>query len=177
MNKSNVGFAATCSRRESTRCGSSTLARCVRLKSLWTREWDFLRPQGSSLAKPADCGGFSPSLPPYRAEARSFWLTAAATSFMLRPTRKSHCPVGSPGDASAFVRAPGLRERPPVASFAQCFRKGRIMSEFKVLIIGAGLGGLALAQSLSRAGVSVQIFERDHSPFDRPQGYRLHLDA
>jgi 2-polyprenyl-6-methoxyphenol hydroxylase-like FAD-dependent oxidoreductase len=47
----------------------------------------------------------------------------------------------------------------------------------KVLVVGAGLGGLTLAQSLRRAGIDVQIFERDKSPWDRPQGYRLHLDA
>lgn len=51
------------------------------------------------------------------------------------------------------------------------------MSDLKVLIIGAGLGGLTLAQSLCRAGIDFEIFERDSSPFDRPQGYRLHLDA
>ena len=51
------------------------------------------------------------------------------------------------------------------------------MPEFEVLIIGAGLGGLTLARSLRRAGIPFQIFERDQSPFDRPQGYRLHLDA
>lgn len=46
----------------------------------------------------------------------------------------------------------------------------------KVLIIGSGLGGLSLAQSLCRAGIEFEIFERDKTPFDRPQGYRLHLD-
>ena len=46
-----------------------------------------------------------------------------------------------------------------------------------VLIIGAGLGGLTLAQSLRSSGIECQIYERDHSPWDRPQGYRLHLDG
>lgn len=50
-------------------------------------------------------------------------------------------------------------------------------SNFKVIIIGSGLGGLSLAQSLRRAGVAFEIFERDITPFDRPQGYRLHLDG
>ena len=48
---------------------------------------------------------------------------------------------------------------------------------FKVAIIGAGIGGLCLAQSLQRAGIEFRIFERDPSPSARRQGYRLHLDA
>jgi 2-polyprenyl-6-methoxyphenol hydroxylase-like FAD-dependent oxidoreductase len=51
------------------------------------------------------------------------------------------------------------------------------MTALKVLIIGAGLGGLTLAQALRRDGLDVDLFERDGAPFDRPQGYRLHLDA
>jgi len=50
------------------------------------------------------------------------------------------------------------------------------MSSFKVLIIGAGLGGLTLAHALRRDGIHYKLYERDKGPFDRPQGYRLHLD-
>ncbi|MFC4533125.1 FAD-dependent oxidoreductase [Sphaerisporangium dianthi] len=46
----------------------------------------------------------------------------------------------------------------------------------KVLIIGSGLGGLTLARSLRGGAIDVAVFERDASPWDRPQGYRLHLD-
>lgn len=46
-----------------------------------------------------------------------------------------------------------------------------------VLIAGTGLGGLCLAQALRQAGIDVQLFERDSTPWDRPQGYRLHLEA
>lgn len=51
------------------------------------------------------------------------------------------------------------------------------MSTFKILITGAGLGGLTLAQSLRQSGIDCEIFERDGQPFERSQGYRLHLDA
>lgn len=51
------------------------------------------------------------------------------------------------------------------------------MANLRVLVSGAGLGGLCLAQALRRAGVDVEVFERDHSPWDRPQGYRLHMDS
>jgi 2-polyprenyl-6-methoxyphenol hydroxylase-like FAD-dependent oxidoreductase len=50
------------------------------------------------------------------------------------------------------------------------------MPTLKVVIAGAGLGGLCLAQALRRRDIGVDVFERDRSPWERPQGYRLHLD-
>jgi 2-polyprenyl-6-methoxyphenol hydroxylase-like FAD-dependent oxidoreductase len=47
----------------------------------------------------------------------------------------------------------------------------------KVAVIGAGIGGLALAQGLMRAGIGVTVYERDHSLDARGQGYRIHLHA
>jgi len=46
-----------------------------------------------------------------------------------------------------------------------------------VLIIGAGTGGLCLAHGLVASGLKVRVFERDRTPTDRLQGYRLHISA
>ncbi|RUS20818.1 FAD dependent oxidoreductase [Endogone sp. FLAS-F59071] len=48
-------------------------------------------------------------------------------------------------------------------------------TNFKVLIIGGGIGGLCLAQGLKKVNVNVEVFERDKSSTDRPQGNRIHL--
>lgn len=45
-----------------------------------------------------------------------------------------------------------------------------------VIIIGAGIGGLCLAQGLKRAGRDFRVFERDAALHDRPQGYRLKIE-
>ena len=47
----------------------------------------------------------------------------------------------------------------------------------KVIIIGAGTGGLCLAQGLRSSGIAVEVFERDRTPSDRLQGYRLSINA
>ncbi|KAJ3515685.1 hypothetical protein NLJ89_g1614 [Agrocybe chaxingu] len=44
-----------------------------------------------------------------------------------------------------------------------------------VIIVGAGLGGLTLAQSLRTAGIPYQLFERDSSEASRAQGWSLLL--
>ncbi|WP_067540803.1 FAD-dependent oxidoreductase [Nocardia crassostreae] len=46
-----------------------------------------------------------------------------------------------------------------------------------MIVIGAGLGGLCLAQGLRRAGISVAVYERDGSADLRAQGHRLHIDG
>ena len=48
-------------------------------------------------------------------------------------------------------------------------------SPLRILIIGGGIGGLALAQGLRRAGVSAAVYERDRSLTSRLQGYRVHI--
>jgi 5-methylphenazine-1-carboxylate 1-monooxygenase len=45
----------------------------------------------------------------------------------------------------------------------------------RVIVVGAGLGGLTLAQGLRRAGIDVVVYERD-SALGRPQGISLHVD-
>lgn len=47
---------------------------------------------------------------------------------------------------------------------------------FHVIIIGAGIGGLCLAQNLKQAGISVAVYERDESRTARLQGYRIHIN-
>lgn len=45
----------------------------------------------------------------------------------------------------------------------------------KVLIVGAGIGGLALAQILRRQNVPYEIFERDDGLSSRKQGWAIAL--
>ncbi|HZL75914.1 MAG TPA: NAD(P)/FAD-dependent oxidoreductase [Propionibacteriaceae bacterium] len=46
----------------------------------------------------------------------------------------------------------------------------------RVLVIGAGTGGLALAHGLVRAGIDVRVFERDVLRTDGLHGYRVGID-
>ena len=50
-----------------------------------------------------------------------------------------------------------------------------MLDGFKVLIIGGGLGGLALAQGLRKQGFAYEIFERDETADSRTQGWALSL--
>ena len=44
------------------------------------------------------------------------------------------------------------------------------------MVIGGGIGGLCLAQGLKKAGIKVDVYERDRTPSSRLQGYRIHID-
>jgi 2-polyprenyl-6-methoxyphenol hydroxylase-like FAD-dependent oxidoreductase len=47
----------------------------------------------------------------------------------------------------------------------------------RVVIVGAGIGGLCLAQGLKQAGIDVMVHERDPRLDSRAQGYRIHIDS
>jgi 2-polyprenyl-6-methoxyphenol hydroxylase-like FAD-dependent oxidoreductase len=49
--------------------------------------------------------------------------------------------------------------------------------KFRVVIVGGGTGGLCLAQGLMESGVAVEVYERDRTPTDRIQGYRLGINS
>jgi hypothetical protein len=49
-------------------------------------------------------------------------------------------------------------------------------SSLRVIIVGAGTGGLCLAQGLKRAGIDVAVYERDRTRRDGLQGYRVGID-
>jgi len=51
------------------------------------------------------------------------------------------------------------------------------MQHRHVSIIGAGLGGLCLAQGLKRAGIAFDVYERDPEAAARNQGYRIRINA
>jgi 2-polyprenyl-6-methoxyphenol hydroxylase-like FAD-dependent oxidoreductase len=46
----------------------------------------------------------------------------------------------------------------------------------RVLIVGAGTGGLCLAHGLKRAGIDVAVYERDRTRTDGLHGYRVGID-
>ena len=50
------------------------------------------------------------------------------------------------------------------------------MHSLHIGIVGAGLGGLCLAQGLTKAGHRVEVFEREATLDARGQGYRLRID-
>ena len=47
----------------------------------------------------------------------------------------------------------------------------------EVVIIGAGIGGLCLAHGLRKAGIPVQVYERDTHPGSRWEGYRIAINV
>ena len=48
-------------------------------------------------------------------------------------------------------------------------------NKLDIAIIGGGIGGLCLAQGLKKAGIPVQVYERDEAASSRRQGFRIHI--
>ncbi|MEV6495494.1 FAD-dependent monooxygenase, partial [Actinoplanes sp. NPDC051633] len=46
----------------------------------------------------------------------------------------------------------------------------------RIAIIGGGIGGLALAHGLIRAGITADVYERTRQRTDWLQGYRIHIN-
>ncbi|KAK9774633.1 putative FAD-binding domain-containing protein [Seiridium cardinale] len=49
------------------------------------------------------------------------------------------------------------------------------MIELPIIIVGAGIGGLSLAQGLSKHNIPFRVYEADESLTSRPQGYRVRI--
>jgi hypothetical protein len=74
--------------------------------------------------------------------------------------------------------APPPRQDVPIAGEEQGMIIERVRpprAPLHVLVVGGGLGGLCLAQGLTKAGLSVAVYERDLTAQVRAQGYRLSL--
>ncbi|MBI3727574.1 MAG: FAD-dependent monooxygenase [Burkholderiales bacterium] len=50
------------------------------------------------------------------------------------------------------------------------------LTDIHVVIIGAGLGGLSLAQGLKKRGVRFDVYEKDTTSYTRSQSFRLRID-
>jgi 2-polyprenyl-6-methoxyphenol hydroxylase-like FAD-dependent oxidoreductase len=50
------------------------------------------------------------------------------------------------------------------------------MKQVHIVIAGAGIGGLCLAQGLRKRGISFNVYEKDAAADSRRQGYRIRID-
>src|SRR6516225_5537581 len=91
-----------------------------------------------------------------------------------RPRRRR---VGSTDFTESLLRITGryriVNDSPPPGKQEVSMLAATVGNRVRVMIVGAGTGGLCLAQGLKADGIAVEVFERDYSPSDRLQGYRL----
>lgn len=109
--------------------------------------------------------------------SRSFSVKTALLPFVV-PIARTASAIVSDARATMLLIQPSGGKR----SAAQTFRRSsvRFVSNIgknaPVLIVGAGIGGLCLAQGLKKHGIPCKVFERDPSATARLQGYRLRIN-
>src|SRR5687768_15978659 len=74
-------------------------------------------------------------------------------------------------DPAPRLRTTWRRPHPGIGGIPMSTRKS-----LRVLIVGAGTGGLCLAHGLKRAGIDVAVYERDRTRTDGLHGYRVGID-
>lgn len=85
--------------------------------------------------------------------------------------------VAMPDDSVMGVLTAHLKDAEPSARITDRPTATGESRDQPVLIVGAGISGLCLAQALNKAGIPFRVFERDAALDSRPQGYRLKLQA
>ncbi|MGN5376895.1 FAD-dependent oxidoreductase [Streptomyces lasalocidi] len=119
----------------------------------------------------------SPAVPPGLSLLR---LEARTREDTVRYGLVRTAPQGAERLTARAVHQPGLRV-PGVTCVSlslSLFEEGTAgMAYPHVIVIGAGLGGLCLAQGLRQRGIGISVYERDVSLMSRQQGYRIHIDA
>ncbi|PSN62389.1 hypothetical protein BS50DRAFT_638035 [Corynespora cassiicola Philippines] len=146
---------------------------------------DLQQPEGSNMAVlevaiSQDRAGApgQPIIPIGTSQNRSSLLNNDAHSNRNSNVASSHianenfaAPItGTPTNIS---RSSSAAANIPPPNPSLCTQKGQL----PVLIIGAGISGLCLAQYLERRAIPFVVFDRDISEQSRPQGYRLKLES
>ena len=163
QNDAHTSVAALVPRWPSDASISAGLSACARAARLLLPHW-----VAADFARSSD----------YRRKAA---VSGRYVRTFVIPTRRSHKP------ASLLIMrlvcsACECLLTEPFAKTRSCYRRhidrfartermetGTMRKGLRVRIIGAGTGGLCLAQGLKRDGVEVEVFDRDHAPTDRPR--------
>jgi len=106
------------------------------------------------------------------------FLQCGCTADRVRSLRCGYSPVANNTLAAQPLSRPIVvlgHQAQSLASYKNETEGSMRRHGLKVRIIGAGTGGLCLAQGLKKDHVEVEVYERDRSPSDRLQGYRLSI--